>query len=85
LILPLPSNRAGTVGGGVSAVRPEVTRAIRKISPGELLTEHETKEKLLYTKNTHILNLLLIYKVEVRIRKSKFDAQYFLVFPKAPR
>jgi hypothetical protein len=36
------------------------TRAIRKVTPGELLTKQGMrKKKLLYTKNTYVLMLLL--------------------------
>jgi hypothetical protein len=35
------------------------TRAIQKVTSSELLTKQTTRKKMLYTKNTYILNLLL--------------------------
>jgi hypothetical protein len=35
------------------------TRAMRKVTSGEMLTKQATSKKLLYTNNTYILKLLL--------------------------
>jgi hypothetical protein len=56
------------------------TRAIRKITFGELLTRQTTRKKILYTKNTYKIKLLLNVVTHCRFRSSPWTFVRPLIF-----